>query len=120
MKLKSTILIGVGMLFFTSCQQILYSSSYGNSNQTQVVLSNANYNVLGSYTGTEIALKGAILAGNKEGLMSRAKKDLLANAKKDGIEMTGSRALINVTVDYVEGKRKMKVVVSAEIIEFTK
>jgi hypothetical protein len=108
------------ILVTASCKPTLYTGNYGQVNQTQVVLSNANFNVLGSFTGTAIAKKSVTTIKNKEGLISLAKKDLLANARNAGVELKGSRTLMNITTDVIQNEKHVKVVVCAEIIEFTR
>ena len=108
------------LLFFASCKPIHYVGSYGQGNQTQVVFSEANFRVLGSFTGSVTDKKRARKLDNREGLVARAKADLLARAKMLGVELTGSRTLVNVTVDVVENIKTIRVTVSAEIVEFTK
>ena len=46
--------------------------------------------------------------------------NLLANAKAAGIELTGSRTLINITTAVVQNKNRITVTLSADIIEFVK
>lgn len=104
---------------FTSCKtSSLYSGGYQQQNQTQTVLSSSNFNVLGSFTGTatEKILTGNIT--NKEGIISQAKAKMLENAKSAGIELIGSRALVNVSVDLIETKKRISATMTAEIIEF--
>ncbi|EDM43183.1 hypothetical protein SCB49_11929 [unidentified eubacterium SCB49] len=108
------------ILLTASCKPTLYTGNYGQVNETQIVLSNANFNVLGSFTGTAIAKKNVTTIKNKEGLIALAKKDLLANAKNAGVELKGSRTLMNITTDVIQNEKHVKVVVCAEIIEFTK
>jgi len=106
------------ILFLTSCQSTFYTGSFGQSIQTQVILSKSNFKVLGSFSGTAIARKSSFSIKKKSGLISLAKKNLLENAKKAGIELKGSRTLINISTDVIQNKNKVKVVVSADIIEF--
>ena len=78
----------------------------------------ANFNVLGSFTGSAIAKKSTASIKDKSGLVALAKTNLLENAKNAGIELKGSRTLTNITTDIIQNQTKVKVVVSAEIIEF--
>jgi hypothetical protein len=103
-----------------SCKPTLYLGNYGQVNQTQVVLSASNFKVLGSFKGIATQKKFKVSVKDQEGLISQAKSNLLANAKTAGVELTGSRTLINVCVDVVQNKNKVTATVSAEIIEFTK
>ena len=63
--------------------------------------------------------KNSISIKDKGGLISSAKENLLENAKNNGVELTGSRTLTNVSTDVIQNSNKIKIVVSAEIIEFT-
>lgn len=89
-------------------------------NQTQVVLSNSSFKVLGSFTGVATYKKKVVSVKQKEGIIAAAKANLLENAKAAGIELVGSRALVNITVDVIQNPRRVTATVSAEIIEFTK
>jgi len=66
-----------------------------------------------------IGAKSAILK-KTDGLVSMAKTDLYENAKAAGVEMNGSRTLINISVDIVENNYAAKCTISADIIEFIK
>ena len=108
----------IGLL--SSCKPTLYSGSYGHVNQTQVVLSGANFKVLGSFKGVASEKKMIISVKDMEGLISRAKTNLLANAEAAGVDLTGSRTLVNACLDITQNKTMVAVTISAEIIEFTK
>ena len=117
--MKKIIFIMVITVAFTSCKtSSLYSGGYQQQNQTQTVLSGSNFNVLGSFTGTatEKIMTGNIT--NKEGVISQAKAKMLREAKAAGIELNGSRALINVSIDLIETKKRISATMTAEIIEF--
>lgn len=118
MKKITFIIIAAGL--FASCKPAMYLGNYGQVNQTQVVLSGANFKVLGSFKGIATQKTFKMSVKDQEGLISMAKANMLASAKAAGIELTGSRALINVCVDVVQNKNKVTATVSAEIIEFTK
>ena len=75
---------------------------------------------MGSFTGIASEKKNVVGVKNREGLISEAKKNLLANAKAAGIELTGSRTLINITTAVVQNKNRITVTLSADIIEFVK
>ncbi|MBK8245288.1 MAG: hypothetical protein IPK88_17820 [Saprospiraceae bacterium] len=113
----ATIAISITLV---SCKPTLYFGSYGQINQTQVVLSNSNFKVLGSFKGMASEKKMQISIKGNEGLINIAKSNLLASAKSAGIELTGSRTLVNVCVDIIQNKKRVTVTISAEIIEFTK
>lgn len=117
-KLYFTIFAAIFLL--ASCKPVLYMGSYGQVNQTQVVLSEANFKVLGSFTGSATENKAAIGLKNKEGLVAQAKANLISKAKMAGVELTGSRTLTNVSVDVIQNSNKVMVTVSAEIVEFLK
>ncbi|WP_452219135.1 DUF6567 family protein [Lacinutrix undariae] len=117
--MKKIILILLVAVAFTSCRtSSLHRGGYNHLNQTQTILSSSNFNVLGSFTGTatEKILTGNIT--NKEGIISQAKAKLLANAKSVGVELKGSRTLINVSIDLIETKKRITATISGEIIEF--
>ncbi|WP_282031917.1 DUF6567 family protein [Winogradskyella eximia] len=117
--MKKVLLIMLTAIAFASCKSSsLHSGGYHQLNQTQIVLSNNNFEVLGSFTGTatEKILTGNIT--NKEGIVSQAKSKMLENAKDVGIVLLGSRALVNVSVDITETKKRITATVTAEIIEF--
>lgn len=118
MKRSYIVLTLFAILITASCKPTLYVGNYGEVNQTQVVLSNGNFNVLGSFTGTSMAKKNVTSIKNKSGLIALAKTDLLQNAKNAGVELTGSRTLINISTDIIQNDKHVKVVISADIIEF--
>jgi hypothetical protein len=108
-------------LFFTSsCKVISYTGYVGQSTQTQVELSEANFNHLGYFTGIASSKKSAFSIKDKAGVISEAKKNLIENAKKAGVELNGSRTLINMTTDVVQNTGRITCTISAEIIEFVK
>lgn len=118
--MKKVIVIALIVSVFTSCRSSIFSGGYHQLNQTQTVLSSANFEVLGSFTGTatEKILTGNIK--NKEGIIAQAKSKMLDNAKSAGIELLGSRALVNVSIDLIETNKRVTATISAEIIEFKK
>jgi hypothetical protein len=118
--MKTILLVLFVAICITSCQVTSYTGSYGQINQSQVVLSEANFIVLGSFTGTATEKKYKMSVKDQEGLISLAKTTLLQNAAAAGAELKGSRALINVAVDIVQNKNVATVTVSGDIIEFTK
>lgn len=123
MKKLSLFLLCSVVLFVTSCMPTQYGSSkayYGQVNQTEVVLSQNNFQVLGSFTGKAIVNTQTLSVKDKYGLVSLAKQDFLENAKAAGVTMTGSRAIVNTCVDYITNGKKIVVTFSGEIIEFTK
>ncbi len=117
--MKKIILIAVTIVFFASCKPTFYVGDYGQVNQTQVVLSNSKFKVLGSFQGIATDKKKVLNIKDRQGLIARAKEDLLKNAKSAGVELKGSRALINVAVDIIDNIDRITVMISAEIVEFT-
>jgi hypothetical protein len=111
-------LIVIGLL--SSCKLTSYQGNYGQLNQTQVLLTNSNFKILGSFKGVATAKKIKMSIKDEEGVVSRAKANLLENAKTAGVTLTGSRTLINVSVDLIQNKKMVTATVSAEIVEFTK
>lgn len=101
-----------------SCKPTLYMGNYGQVNQTQVVLSKANFKVLGSFSGVVSEKSSKLNIKNQTGMIAAAKAQLLANAKAAGVELNGSRTLVNVSVDVVQNTQRVTVTVSGEIIEF--
>lgn len=120
MKLSKIILAICLFFSLNSCKIAVYESNIGQSISTEIDLSEANFNVLGSFTGSSSVKKTSLSVRGQEGIVSLAKKDLLENAKKAGIELKGARALINVSTDIVENKTRINCTISAEIIEFVK
>lgn len=103
----------------TSCRTTsLYRGGYQQQNQTKIVLSSSNFNVLGSFTGTATEKILTKNITNKEGIISQAKAKMLKQAKSAGIELIGSRAIVNVSVDLIETKKRISATMTAEIIEF--
>ena len=118
--IKKSLFFIVITIAFLSCKPTMYVGSIGQVNQTQVVLSNSNFKVLGSYSATVTSKNNKIRIKGMEGLFAEAKAKLLAQAKSEGILLTGSRALVNVTTDVIKNTRRVTITISAEIIEFTK
>ena len=116
--MKKIIFIIILAVSLTSCRSSMHSGGYQQQNQTQTVLSSANFTVLGSFTGTatEKIMTGNIT--NKEGIVSQAKAKMLEKARTAGVELIGSRTLVNVSVDIIETKKRISATLSAEIIEF--
>ena len=52
--------------------------------------------------------------------MTQAKQNFLDKARAAGVEMTGPRAIVNTSVDYMTNGDKITVTFTGEIIEFTK
>lgn len=115
--------LAVMAICITSCKLTYFDANnayYGQHNQTQVVLSGNNFNVLGSFEGHYSTKVKLVNIKNKEGLVATAKKEFLKNAKAAGVELKGSRAIVNPCVEFVGNGKRTTVTFSAEIIEFTK
>lgn len=110
----------IGVVALLSSCATTYEVTTGSLNQTKVELNSANFNNLGTFSGnaTEKRMKSGIR--NMEGLISIAKKDLIANARKTGIELSGSWTMTNISVDVMKNPKRVTVTVSANIIKFTK
>lgn len=114
-------------------------SAYGKLNNTQVILSKPNFIVLGSYTGTSSLRKDysttttavndfsgrVVQRGSKDditinyvGPVAEARLNLWDNAKKNGVDISGSVALMNVEISKVEDGVNANVTISADIIKF--
>lgn len=117
MIIRFTMLI-LSVIALSSCRTTIYTGQMGQGTMTQVELSEANFKVLGSFTGAASAKKVAWEIKNKTGIVSDAKADLLKNAEASGVKLTGSRALINITTDIIENPSRISCAMSAEIIEF--
>ncbi len=118
--MKNCILLVLFLTGISSCKETLYIGSAGQQQQTQVVLTNSNFKVLGSFEGSASYSKMQSSIKNKEGLLSSAKADFLQRATAAGVVLTGSRAIVNVVTDVVENKNRITATYSAEIIEFTR
>jgi hypothetical protein len=107
------------LLALSSCKPVQYNGMQTSDVvRTEVVLTRANFRVLASVTGSASARKKVFGMGQRDGLLYRAKADLLANARSAGFPLTGSRALINFTTDIIESDNRIVLMLSAEIIEF--
>lgn len=107
------------LILLASCSTMAnHTGHMGQSSSTQVELSEANFKILGSFSGIASTKKSVPNIKNKLGLMSLAKQDLLANAQKAGVEMTGSRAMIHITTDFTQNENRITCSMTAEIIEF--
>ena len=121
--MKKIILLAIMVICMTSCKLTYFDANnarYGQLNQTQVVLKENNFKVLGSFQGQYTTKVRLMNIKDKEGLVSAAKQEFLRSAREAGVNLTGSRAIINPSVDIVKNKRRITVTFSAEIIEFTR
>jgi hypothetical protein len=107
------------VILFASCTAYNGLTYNVNSNQTQVHLSTDNYKVVKYVEGKSTAkyLFG-IGGGNKQGMVARAREEMLRNANLKG----KSRAVINETVE-IKARQifiytEFTYIVSAHIVEF--
>lgn len=107
------------VILFASCTAYNGLTYNVNSNQTQVHLSTDNYKIVKYVEGKSTAkyLFG-IGGGNKQGMVARAREEMLRNANLKG----KSRAVINETVE-VKARQiliytEFTYIVSAHIVEF--
>jgi len=121
--MKRLFIILAVIIICSSCKTTQFGGNnafYGQVNQTQVVLNSNNFKVLGSFVGHSSTKVKLFTIKDRDGLVSAAKQDFLNNARAAGVEMTGSRAIVNSCVDYMNNGDRITVTFSAEIIEFTK
>lgn len=116
--MKKLLLLSVFVLSLASCKTSSYFPNAGQVHKTDVVLSKANFKVLGSFSGTASVKKKQFNFEDNQGILAKAKANLLENAKNAGVELKGSRALVNVTTDVIQHTKKIKATITAEIIEF--
>jgi hypothetical protein len=116
--MKKLLVLSVILVAMASCKPTRYVGNYGQVNQTQVVLSEANFNNLGNFTGIASEKSNKVNIKDQKGLLALARLDFLANAKAAGVSLTGSRTLINVSVDVVKNMKRVTVSFNADIIEF--
>lgn len=107
-------------LAFTSCGGSASIMSNSSINQTTVELSKKNFNILGKVTGksTNTYVLGIGGMSNKA-LLEQAKNNMITNAN-----LSGSKALINITYDkhfngFVPFYSVVTITASAYIVEFT-
>ncbi|MCR4738195.1 MAG: hypothetical protein K5846_08575 [Bacteroidales bacterium] len=101
---------GITAMLATSCLPLKSLSSNQNVNQTQVILSQANFKVVGIARGEA--------KGNTDTkiLVQNAYSKMIENAN-----LTGSQALVNINYERRDKhNRCTHVIVTATIIEFTK
>lgn len=121
MTLNKILFVIVLSVSLFSCKPTSFISSIGNINSTEISLKEANFEVLGSYSGTYTTKRTLANIKNNQGLISNAKAELLKAAEADGVTLTGgSRTLSNVVIDVVENRKRVTCTITAEIIEFTK
>ncbi len=97
-----------------------FTVSAGNGTITNVNLSDANFKNLGNFIGTATTKKVLFSIKEMEGLGAEARKNLIENAKKAGVELKGARILSNIIIDKLETKDRVTISISADVIEFIK
>ena len=108
-------------LLMSSCGVHQEATSNYNQLQTQVVLNQANYNVVGSASGecTQVYILG-IGGMSKKSMSESAMSEMYKNAK-----ISGSQAVINANVQYKASTilgiyTKVTAIANGTIIEFKK
>ena len=108
-------------LLVSSCGVHQESTSNYNQLQTQVVLNQANYNVVGTASGecTQVYILG-IGGLSKKSMSESAMSEMYKNAK-----ISGSQAIINPNVQYKASSflgiyNKVTAIANGTIIEFKK
>lgn len=97
-----------------------YTPEYAPVEKQKIILSEANFNFLGAFSGTVIKKYVTPSIENDQGLIAMAKQTMLTNAKKRGVELTGSRVLTNISIDIVRNNSSIATTFCADIIEFKK
>ena len=116
--MKKMLFIVGSLAMLTSCATV-YQTDY-NINNTTVEISNNNFDYLGSFKGMVSEKRTKATIKNMEGLVSRAKTEMMNEIEAKGIEMNHSKVLINMNVDIIKNYRRITVTVSADLIEFDK
>lgn len=119
--LIKSVLFGSTLLFFGSCASHSAFTGNLNSQNTQVILSEKNYEVQDRVEGKANATYIFGIGGlSKKSLLESAKNEMYQNANLQG----GSKALINETfstkTSFFLFFWKHQVNASADVIEFTK
>lgn len=116
-------LLAVVVICMAGCStgQYLNNSQNVNLNQTQVVLSQANFRVV-KHVSTTYVYKGSMKKFNANQLKESAYAALVREA-----DLTGSQTIVNVTMETLEREGgyffkvfQQSVLVSGTVIEFTK
>lgn len=115
--MKKSLLIIPLCLLFGSCIPTLHVVQ--NGHQT-ILLSNANFNNLGTFSATIQKTNFKASMNNEQGLIEEVKKELLANAKSRGVTLSETRILTNISTDIVSNYMDVSITMCADIIEFIK
>lgn len=126
-KMKKTLIaiFALGMMVaFSSCSTGRYVNNTINTmgNQTQVVLTNANFKIVRTVQ-TSITYKSNLVKFDKDQLQQSAYAALMKEAN-----LQGSQALVNVTMENLQRvsciglfpKEDNVIIVTGQVIEFTK
>ncbi len=109
-KLLTICSIIISAVLFSSCLSQQSLTNNLNSNQTTVILSQANYKIIGVVRGEAIGSTANKLVVNN------AYADMVNNAN-----LTDNQALININYERITRlSKKQHVVVTATVIEFVK
>lgn len=117
---KITVLLLIASVCLTSC-----ASHYGlpknyNQNTTEVILTKNNFKVVSMVKGEAEATYVLGFGGlSKNGLVAEAKAEMLQNAGLEGASRTVINEVVEVKTSGFFFVSKYKVIVSAQIIEFT-
>lgn len=104
----------------TSCASHHGLPKNHNQNTTEVVLTKNNFKVVSMVKGEAEATYVLGFGGlSKNGLVSEAKAKMLANAGLEGTARTVINEVVEVKTSGLFFVSKYKVIVSAQIIEFT-
>ncbi|MEP3836755.1 MAG: DUF6567 family protein [Algibacter sp.] len=118
--MKKLTLVVLASIVLSSCATHHGLTKNFNQHTTEVVLSHNNFKIVKIVKGEAEAKYVFGIGGlSKNGLIAQAKSDMLASANMEG----NSRTIINETVEIKKSGlpfiSKYKVIVSAQIIEFT-
>ena len=118
---RLTFIVFIGIALFVSSCAVNNGLTYNNNNHnTEVVLSENNYQVIDRVKGQSQAMYIFGIGGlSKDGIVAEARADMLSEAGIVG----GSKAIINETVEvkytFFPIVRKYTVTVSGHVVEFT-
>ncbi|MBS6459912.1 MAG: hypothetical protein KH375_07150 [Alistipes sp.] len=105
---------------FTGCSQSTYLAKNLHQSQTQVVLTQKNFRVVGPAYGESLSTKILGIGGcSKKAIEANAVSEMYKNAN-----LTGAQTIVNInTKKYTHGFRpfyaEIRVVATGQIIEFT-
>lgn len=120
MKRISVIFLLVSALFIScSTSEHLILTTDTNLTGHHFVPTSSNFKNLGTFIGTcREHMKPNLMEG-EEGLIARARLNLMDNIAKAGINMSdGSKYLDNIVVEEVKFDKVVVVTISAEVIEY--